>query len=633
MLEALNDPFQSTLVSPVRILQKTLSVAVVFATLAASHATAQTSVRHSEQAARASWTPNRSRSVAPADTTKQRVVVKHGNARTADELVPAPVRRVATKRVAPKQTAVRQASHQTSTRNQTRTTARQKQGAVRQTQHVIRGRLPASAIPVGTVINSGPVLDAPVVGGSVVHSDVYGGEVIDGGSYPLDGQIGLSPVHSGGCDCGAPTCGLEASCGMEAIGCDCGAGGCDGGCDSMSCGGGCTTGCGGNCSMCGELTSDRAWRPAITLRLPQDGWVSAEALHWWQDGMSLPPLVTTSDGANIARADAGVLGRNGTRTLFGGEDILDSGIDGFRLKFGFWFDRCHTWGLGAEYFHLGSESENFRATSSGSPILARPFFNTTTGLNDSELVAFPGVVSGTVTARASSELYGGGFHFRRLRCCQEGCKSWLFCGCQEHYCSRSETMVGYRYLQLDEDVSINESLVGINPQGNFAINDSFDTRNQFNGLDLGWKYRVTRGYWTYDTLLRLAIGNTRQTVRIDGSTTITDPNNPPPTTSEGGLLAQSSNIGIHKQDEFSVVPEFNANIGYQLTDHLRATFGYTAIYWSNVVRPGDHISTDLNTGLLPPAISPLPGVARPEFKFNTTDYWVQGINYGLEYRW
>jgi hypothetical protein len=194
-------------------------------------------------------------------------------------------------------------------------------------------------------------------------------------------------------------------------------------------------------------------------------------------------------------------------------------------------------------------------------------------------------------------------------------------------------MVGYRYLQLDEDVSINESLVGINPQGNFAINDSFDTRNQFNGLDLGWKYRVTRGYWTYDTLLRLAIGNTRQTVRIDGSTTITDPNNPPPTTSEGGLLAQSSNIGIHKQDEFSVVPEFNANIGYQLTDHLRATFGYTAIYWSNVVRPGDHISTDLNTGLLPPAISPLPGVARPEFKFNTTDYWVQGINYGLEYRW
>ncbi|QDT11455.1 BBP7 family outer membrane beta-barrel protein [Planctomycetes bacterium K23_9] len=612
-----------TLVNPVPNLKTSLCLAMTIATLVASQAPAQqntrsTSVRNTEQAARASWTPTRGRSTAPVNSSDQRVVANTAANQQAAGLVPAPVRRVATnQRVVKTQTGVRQASHHSRTANHN--------GAVRQTSHAVRGRLPASAMPVGTVISHGPVMDAPLVDGGVYETD----------AYPLDGQISMAPVHGGGiaCDCGAPSCGLEAACGVEAIGCGCGAGGCDGGCDSMGCGsGGCTTGCGGNCSMCGELTSDRAWRPAITLRLPQDGWASFEALHWYQDGMRLPALVTTS-GENTARADAGVLGQSGTRTLFGGEDVLDHRFDGFRTRFGFWFDRCHTWGLGAEYFNIGQESETFSHTSSGTPILARPFFNTTTGLEDSELVAFPGIVSGNVTARASSELFGGGFHLRHLRCCQEGCKSWLFCGCKSHYCSRSETMIGYRYLQLDEDVSITENLVGINPTGNFAIRDSFDTRNQFNGVDLGWKYRVTRGYWTYDAMLRLAVGNTRQTVRIDGQTTITDPNNPPATTSEGGLLAQSSNIGLHKQDEFSVVPEFNANIGYQLTDHLRATFGYTFIYWSNVVRPGDHISTDLNTGLLPPAVTPLTGVSRPAFAFDTTDYWAQGLSYGFEYRW
>lgn len=386
--------------------------------------------------------------------------------------------------------------------------------------------------------------------------------------------------------------------------------------------------------MCGELSSPVAWRPAITLRLPQDGWVSFEALHWWQDGMQLPALITTSD-TGTARADAGVLGRNSTQTLFGGTNVLDDYIDGGRLRFGFWLDNCHSWGVGGEFFNIGQDDESYSATSTGDEILTRPFTNILTGREDSELVAFPNVVSGTVTARAETELHGGGFHFRRLRCCQEGCKSWLFCGCPDHFCSRSETLVGYRYVQLDERVTVNEDLVSTdtaNP-GTFQIMDDFDTRNQFNGFDIGWKYRVTRGYWSYDTMMRLAFGNTRQTVTINGSTTINDPASPPPVTLEGGLLAQSTNIGTHKRNEFSVIPEFNANIGYQLTDRLKATFGYTFLYWSNVVRPGDQIDTIVNPEFLPPAADPITGLANPAFSFDNTDYWVQGLSYGLEYRW
>jgi hypothetical protein len=364
--------------------------------------------------------------------------------------------------------------------------------------------------------------------------------------------------------------------------------------------------------------------------------VSLEYLGWWQDGMNLPPLVTTSVDQNVPQNQAGVLTSSSTRVLFGGNDVLDDAFDGVRLRFGVWLDRCHNWGVGAEYFQIGRESEGFSGTSTGDPVLARPFFNTQTGLDDAELVAFPDLVSGTVGVLAESELTGAGFHVKYLTCCDEGCSKWLFCGCPEHYCSRSETMFGWRYLQLDESVLITENLVSTLPgePGTFDILDRFQTRNQFNGFDMGWLYRSTRGYWTFDTLLRMAIGNTRQTVTINGQTKVNDPNSTPQVqTYSGGLLTQTSNIGTYRQDEFTVVPEFNANVGYQLTDHLRATLGYTFIYMSNVVRPGEHISLDLNPDLLPPPADPFTGVLRPGFAFDTTDYWVQGISFGGEYRW
>lgn len=433
---------------------------------------------------------------------------------------------------------------------------------------------------------------------------------------PLDGQI-VAPHYEGACDSQPP--GI----------CGCGDTACDGGCDSLGCDGACG---GENCSCCGELCSPDAWRPCVTLCLPTDGWVSFEYLSWWQDGMRLPPLVTTNVSNDIPQDEAGVLTSPTTRILFGGNEVLNDQFNGGRLRFGVWLDRCHTWGIGAEFFQIGSETDSFSGTSTGDPILARPFFNTQTGREDSELVAYPGVISGTVKARAESELGGAGVHLRYLRCCDEGCTQGVFCGCPGHFCSRTEALIGLRYLKLDESLTVTEDL--ISPDGSFDISDRFQTRNEFVGLDIGWSYRRTRDCWTMDCLVRLGVGNTRQTVRINGETTINSPQNDPTTqTLPGGLLTQTSNIGKYSDDQFAVVPEFNANLGYQMSDHVRLMLGYTFIYWSNVVRTGDQIDLDVNTDLLPPPVEPVTGPQRPAFRFDTTDYWVQGINLGLEYRW
>ena len=388
--------------------------------------------------------------------------------------------------------------------------------------------------------------------------------------------------------------------------------------------------------MCGELPPS-GLRPTLTLALPSDGWVSFEYLAWVQDGIDVPPLVTTSTDPTVAQAQAGVLGQPSTQVLFGGDDLVDDSFDGGRLRVGLWLDSCHRFGVSGEYFRVGTETDSFSATSGGVPILARPFTNLNTGgIQDSQLVAFPGVISGTVGVTASSRLTGAAFHLRGLRSCDSGCGGGWLCGCQGRFCSRTELMVGYRHLDLRENVTITENLVTTTAPvgGRFDIIDDFRTRNQFNGLDLGWYHRRTRNHWIFDGTLRLAVGNNHQTARIAGSTSTFDPTaTPTDATFAGGLLAQPSNIGEFSQDEFAVVPEIELRVGYQLTDHLRATVGYNFIYWSNVIRPGGVIDPIVNTDQLPPAITPSAAGPFPAFAFDTTDYWVQGISVGGEYRW
>jgi hypothetical protein len=105
----------------------------------------------------------------------------------------------------------------------------------------------------------------------------------------------------------------------------------------------------------------------------------------------------------------------------------------------------------------------------------------------------------------------------------------------------------------------------------------------------------------------------------------------------GGLLALPSNIGHFARDRFAVVPELGVNVGFQLTNHLRAFAGYNFLYWSSVLRPGDQIDRGLNE-LAIPNFGSQPGTPagdsrRPAVPFRDSDFWAQGVNFGLEFRY
>ena len=69
-------------------------------------------------------------------------------------------------------------------------------------------------------------------------------------------------------------------------------------------------------------------------------------------------------------------------------------------------------------------------------------------------------------------------------------------------------------------------------------------------------------------------------------------------------------------------------LGYDITCRLRATFGYNFLYWSQVARPAGQL--DLNVSQLPPEAPT--GAQRPAFNNAASDYWAQGMNFGLDFR-
>ena len=339
-------------------------------------------------------------------------------------------------------------------------------------------------------------------------------------------------------------------------------------------------------------------------------WGRAEYLAWWVRGAYVPPLVTTSPDGTLPGA-AGVL-PNAT-ILFGDQQINDKARSGGRFTIGYWFDDCETLGIENTFFFIGGSSDGYNASSSGSPILARPFFNTDTQANDSILLAYPQVVAGGISITSSRTIYSNELNLRR----------GLYADC----CRRIDILAGYRYMRLGEtlDIATNNTDLQSGEQGaQFVATDQFSTNNNFNGGQLGVNYQFTHGCWTWDFLGKVALGGVAQRTRINGSTTITqgDDSN----TFEGGILALDSNIGQYDQTVFGVLPEFGVNLRYQWTPLWRVNIGYTFMALTNVLRPGDQISLSVDDDQIPPSS----GGTFPQYAFNQADVWLQGINFGVE---
>ena len=361
--------------------------------------------------------------------------------------------------------------------------------------------------------------------------------------------------------------------------------------------------------------ASRVYRSEILGRL----WFRGEYLAWTTKGVDLPALVTGSP--LLTDPDlAGVL--PDASILFGDETIFDQMSHGARFTLGFWWDPQQLGGIEATYLGLPVNEVRHYSQGTGDAIVARPYFDVSTGQQDAALVAYPDVLDGSIDVRADMELQGAEVLLRRLAVCRPGL--------------RVDLLGGYRFGRLVDRLTTYEEMTsldassGYEPDTTIERFDLFKSINDFHGGEAGLALCCTRGCWSVELLGKVGVGGTFTGIRIDGETIVTD--DAGSSTERGGLLAlRKKNIGYHIDSEVALMSELGLSLRCQVTCDLSVSVGYNLLHWTDLGRAADQIDLDTDPGLLPP----IPGgslVGQPpaDLDVRRGDFWAQGLNVCLE---
>ncbi len=360
--------------------------------------------------------------------------------------------------------------------------------------------------------------------------------------------------------------------------------------------------------------------------VPLQGWASAEYLNWWIRGQPTPgPIVTTGDPASPT---AGFLFDSSTVVLFGNEDIRMGSLKGGRITIGGWIDSESITGIEFVGFYLPKRETRFQAASdaTGVPVLA--LSANLLGGGEEVLWAASTIqvanIAGSIDITTSSQFLGGELNtvFNAWRLPNDVL----------------EFVVGFRYLNLEEDFLINYETSFVGADGKITGHDQFNTRNHFYGPQFGARWTGGTGRLSLSLAGLIGLGATHQIVGIDGNTTLTGAVLSAPGMVNGFFYTQPTNIGQSNHWVFSAVPQVQAKVGFDVLSNVRITFGYDFIAWTNVLRAANQIDRALNTTQGHPDIffngrGALVGDPVPASRPNGTNFWAQGVSGGLEIRW
>ncbi len=346
------------------------------------------------------------------------------------------------------------------------------------------------------------------------------------------------------------------------------------------------------------------------------------------------PLLTTS-----APADAGVVGRPTTTDL---QNNLSLGnASGFRLSGGY-FHPSNT-RIGGEIVgtYLAPTSNDVfvssASNSNGVPVIARPFVSTGSGTGGSILASFPTFAFGSALSRATTQFWGAEANslINLYRTADGDSRHWVL-----------NSVTGFRFNQLHEmiDVTSRGTLLAgrtgfyngtaIASPTSVEVHDTFRTRNSFYGGNFGLQSQFNSGRWYLGLTGKVGIGVTHQEIDVSGSTNALNTATQTVSNSSGGLLANASNIGTYRNDQFGVVTDLNASLGYQVTPWLVTTIGYNFIHMNSVARPGNLFNGQVDASLIPSS-GAFGGASTgsPSFNIKQDDFWVHGLNFGFIVRY
>jgi hypothetical protein len=342
--------------------------------------------------------------------------------------------------------------------------------------------------------------------------------------------------------------------------------------------------------------------------------VGAEALLLWYKSSPTPVPVVVS-GAVIGRAE--------TNLLLGGGDVDTNTNAGFRV-FGSHAVNSQ-WGIDGDFFYMPKRSTSSTVSSSGaqgSTDLSLPFFDVTRNRENVTELSLSPLYAGSAKVEFSNRLMGAEMN-----------ATWPLSGATPW---RVDLLAGLRWLQLKETYAIATSSPSLPPLpvDTWGTTDTFGTTNNFYGVQFSARARYQQDAWIVNGVAKLGLGAMDQKVGISGSLVTNDFTADGTTQSfAGGYFALPTNIGDRSRTVFAVLPEVKLNLGYRVTPATTLYVGYSLLYASDVVRPGNQINRNINptqsvSYVGAPPVS-LDGPAQPSFAFNGSSFWAQGVSIGL----
>jgi hypothetical protein len=323
-----------------------------------------------------------------------------------------------------------------------------------------------------------------------------------------------------------------------------------------------------------------------------------EYLHWWTKRQESPPLLIVDDNVLTAADFDG-------RTHNGG-----------RFTLGYWLHAPCALAIEGGFMFLGEETKERSFSSNGTPFIGRPFL-TDTGVPIALSIADLGQ-PGDSTLESHSRLWGFEVNLRREICRTTG----------GHF----DMLVGYRQVHLDEGLRVTDNVEL--PDATITGVDEFGTHNQLFGGQFGLEAEANWGRFFVDVWGKFMLAANAQTVNVNGTTAIRTPGGAGDQTLPGNVLAQVTNIGKHRDNSFTCMPECGFNVGLRITPSWRIAAGYSVLFLNNVVRPGDQIDPVVNPTLIPQLFVPPTGAARPAPpSFQESTYWAHGLNVQMEIRY
>lgn len=348
-------------------------------------------------------------------------------------------------------------------------------------------------------------------------------------------------------------------------------------------------------------------------------WLGADYTLFWYTPMNCQPLIRTYPAFEaVGGADpTTVLTQFPTKS-----QIHYDGVSGIRVNAGYNFDK---FGVDFSGFLLQTRTMHTDQYDDGNTlVISRPYISAGQGPGSTAdlFMSLPGQYGGGVTAAVNSRLWGLEFNARR---------AWYV------MLSDSTSLIaGFRYLDLQEGINISGNV--LIPNGTTgSINDSIRTHNSFYGGQIGFNTRIggdAPGFGASFTT-KSAIGGVNQRVELVGSNTIT-PFGGLPDTQSGGLYVQPSNQGTYSRGKFAFLQDIDLRLTYNFTSWFQVSLGYSLIYMSSFVRPGDQIDpvvNDQNLRYLNPADRTPSTLPNPTFVWRAHSFVVQGITFGAQFQY